>query len=195
MLYGLVLAGGRSSRMGSDKGLLYYHGKPQREHLYQMLAPLCDRVYLSLRPDQVAAVPPHYRVVADTNEHGGPFNGLLSAQKKHPGASWLVLACDLPLMDRPALDRLLAKRERARVASAFSQEGSGRPEPLAAIWEAHGLEAARQFLEGGGPPSPQRFLLENQAHLVHPRRPQVLFNANSVQEYQQLLALLQKRRP
>ncbi|NNE77041.1 MAG: NTP transferase domain-containing protein, partial [Pricia sp.] len=48
-IYGLVLAGGKSSRMGKDKGLIPYHGMPQREYLYHLLGRVCDKTFLSIR--------------------------------------------------------------------------------------------------------------------------------------------------
>ena len=56
-IMGLVLAGGRSQRMGMDKGMLQYHGKPQREYLYEQLEPICSRVFLSIRPEQEGQPP------------------------------------------------------------------------------------------------------------------------------------------
>ncbi|MDX1545013.1 MAG: NTP transferase domain-containing protein, partial [Christiangramia sp.] len=80
-LYGLVLAGGKSSRMGMDKGDLKYHGKPQRDHLYEMLQEVCDEVFLSLRKDQEDAVKANFRTIADMDEVRGPQNGMQSAHK------------------------------------------------------------------------------------------------------------------
>ena len=52
-LYGLVLSGGRSTRMGKDKGLINYHGIPQRDYIYNLLNEVCDETYMSIRKDQV----------------------------------------------------------------------------------------------------------------------------------------------
>ena len=53
-LNGLVLAGGKSQRMGEDKGQINYHGKPQREYLYDLLNGFTESTYMSCRPDQVS---------------------------------------------------------------------------------------------------------------------------------------------
>ena len=52
-LYGLVLAGGRSTRMGQDKSLISYHGKAQREYMADLLGQWCSRTFISCRGDQV----------------------------------------------------------------------------------------------------------------------------------------------
>ncbi|MCL4693819.1 MAG: NTP transferase domain-containing protein, partial [Candidatus Hydrogenedentes bacterium] len=54
-LYGLVLAGGKSTRMGQDKSALRYYDKPQVAHCLEMLGQFCKRVYVSCRADQEAA--------------------------------------------------------------------------------------------------------------------------------------------
>jgi len=99
-IYGLVLSGGKSTRMGQDKGLITYHGIPQRDHLYKILDEVCDRTYLSIRKDQKEAIAAEFNTIVDRNEYRGPYNGLLSAHKAFPDVAWLVLACDLPLIDR-----------------------------------------------------------------------------------------------
>ncbi|WP_337251646.1 molybdenum cofactor guanylyltransferase [Maribacter halichondriae] len=95
-IYGLVLSGGKSSRMGTDKGLIDYHGAPQREYLYDLLSQVCERTFISLREEQESELPARMQTIIDLNEFKGPYNGLLSAHKKFPDVAWLVLACDLP---------------------------------------------------------------------------------------------------
>ncbi|MEE2743500.1 MAG: NTP transferase domain-containing protein, partial [Bdellovibrionota bacterium] len=51
-LHGLVLLGGKGKRMKQDKGALDYFGKPQSEHVYELLSSLCDDVYVSCRSEQ-----------------------------------------------------------------------------------------------------------------------------------------------
>ena len=94
-IYGLVLAGGQSTRMGKDKGLIPYHGLPQREYLYHLLSRVCDKTFLSIRPDQKDEID-DMEVIIDKDEYKGPYNGLLSAHKEYPEVAWLVVACDLP---------------------------------------------------------------------------------------------------
>ena len=105
---GLVLAGGKSTRMGRDKGLLSYHDKPQREYLYEQMRPLCRDVYLSIRPEQKDSLPEGFASIADENIYRGPLNGLLSAHHAFPEAAWLVVACDLPFLGSGDLRRLTA---------------------------------------------------------------------------------------
>ena len=191
-LFGLVLSGGKSTRMGSDKGLIEYHGVPQREFLYGMLGEVCEETFLSLREEQTAGLPEDLKVIADENRVRGPFNGLLSAHNRFPEAAWLVLACDLPLIDLPALKELIAARDPSAMATAFAKKDDPLPEPMCAIWEPHAFKAVLSYLEKGTT-CPRKFLINNDTRLVHPTDENVLWNANSEEEYREALEKLSAR--
>lgn len=180
----MVLAGGQSRRMGQDKGLLDYHGKPQRDYLYEQLQPLCQRVYMSIRPGQEGTLPEGMPYILDENQYRGPFNGLLSAHHKFPEAAWLVVACDLPLMDTKALRYLIDRRDPKALATAFATHTSGLPEPLAAIWEPGALRQAIAFLESGESTCPRKFLINANTRLVFPEDDLWLANANAPEDYE-----------
>ncbi|MGI9550766.1 MAG: NTP transferase domain-containing protein [Aurantibacter sp.] len=189
-LYGLVLSGGKSTRMGTDKGLITYHQLPQREHLYHLLDQVCEKTFISLREDQEADLPPRMETIVDLNEFRGPYNGLLSAHKKYPDVAWLVLACDLPLMNIRALEELIAARKPEKMATAFALRENPLPEPLCAIWEPHAFATSVDYLESGNGTCPRKFLINSDAHLVFPKNENVLLNANSEEEYKEALAKL-----
>ncbi|BFP43278.1 hypothetical protein FGF1_41230 [Flavobacteriaceae bacterium GF1] len=183
-LYGLILSGGQSNRMGNDKGLLAYHGKPQREYLFELAEAFCDTVYFSARQDQRHSFPADTPIITDQNRYRGPFNGILSAHSAHPNVAWLVLACDLPLLDKKGLYELVSRRNLDKVATAFSAKGSGLPEPLIAIWEPQALVGAKEYLKTVQSSCPRKFLIHSDIQLVEPSQEDFLFNANSMEEYQ-----------
>lgn len=189
-LYGLVLSGGKSTRMGEDKGLIAYHDLPQREHLYHLLNEVCDETFLSIRKDQKNEIPTHFNTIVDTDQYRGPYNGLLSAHTAYPEVAWLVLACDLPLMDKNALQDLIAARDSDKIASAFADENNPLPEPLCAIWEPEALKQSLAYLEAGNGTCPRKFLINANVNLVIPKNAEVLLNANSREEYEQALVKL-----
>lgn len=190
-IYGLILAGGKSMRMGTDKGRIAYHGIPQREHLYRLLEDVCDKTFMSIRKEQVAEISSTFNTIVDEDIFKGPFNGILSAQKKYPNVAWLVLACDLPLIDEKSLTDLIAARKNSAYATAYSLRENPLPEPLAAIWEPKGLKAAISYMKTGTNGScPRKFLINNDTHLVFPTDEQVLINANSELEYREALTKL-----
>ncbi|MEO9475997.1 MAG: molybdenum cofactor guanylyltransferase [Cyclobacteriaceae bacterium] len=91
----LVLIGGKSSRMGTDKYLLDIHGKPQYQHLYALLNSLGLETYISCSASQKASIPDVYRKVVDIIPDIGPIGGLHSAMSFDNKSAWLVVACDL----------------------------------------------------------------------------------------------------
>src|ERR1022692_2701600 len=134
-LFGLVVCGGQSSRMGTDKSLIVYHGKPQRYYLYEMLESLCDQVHISCNKHQASSIPEHYRVIPDHDNYKniGPMAALLSAFEKYPDVCFLVLGCDYPFIKKDDLARLIeASNSDIKALSYYDPENQIR-EPLMAI--------------------------------------------------------------
>jgi molybdopterin-guanine dinucleotide biosynthesis protein A len=188
-LYGLVLSGGQSSRMGQDKSLIAYHGQPQRTHLYTLLQGVCSEVFLSVRAGQAEEIPAEYAVIADALPIRGPFNGILSAMQQHPHAGWLVIACDMPLVTAKTLQTLVVERDNGKTATAYALQGSDLPEPLLAIWEPEAYTPALAFVQTGKT-CPRKFLLNADTKLLHPAQDEELYNANHPDEHAYILQKL-----
>ncbi|MGC2235765.1 MAG: NTP transferase domain-containing protein, partial [Pyrinomonadaceae bacterium] len=118
-LRGLVLAGGQSQRMQTDKGRLHYHGREQRQYAAELLATVCTDVHVSCRPDQVADLPAGLQPLPDRFLDLGPMGGILSAFQLDPNAAWLVVACDLPFLSAETVQHLAQHRNGAKMATAF----------------------------------------------------------------------------
>ena len=185
-LYGLILSGGKSSRMGTDKALINYHGRPHQEILFDLVREFCEHSFISLRADQKEDLPEKYNVIIDQNEYPGPLNGILSAHKKYPEAALLVIACDLPLLNKETLRLLVNGRDAKKDATALATRASGLPEPLAAIWEPKGLRHVREYLKDATSSCPRKFLINTDTHLIFPENDDVLANANSMQDYRKI---------
>ncbi len=190
-IYGLVLSGGKSTRMGTDKGLIAYHGEPQRDYLYKLLDEVCEKTFMSIREEQQGEFAAEVNTIVDENEFRGPYNGLLSAHKKYPEVAWLVLACDLPLLDKNGLKKLITQRNAERLATAYALKENPLPEPLCAIWEPQALVNSISYLEQGNGSCPRKFLIKNEVELVFPRDENILLNANSEEEYKSALEKIQ----
>jgi molybdenum cofactor guanylyltransferase len=181
-LYGLVLAGGRSSRMGRDKAALEYHGRAQLERAYDLLEKLVARAFVSVRPDQTGEpLRARFTQIVDDGNLEGPVAGISAAQKAHPDAAWLVLACDLPWLDIATLQHLIARRDPARVATAFRSTRDGLPEPLCAIYEPAAAPALQGFLATGHH-CPRKLLINSDTLLLDQPDPKALDNVNTPQE-------------
>lgn len=189
-LYGLVLAGGKSQRMGHDKGEMDYHGKPQREFMADVLSNVCEEVFLSTRPGQ--EIRSGYAQLPDSFLGLGPLGGLLSAFREQPNAAWLVAACDLPLLDLEAIQELVASRNTSKIATAFNSPVNEFPEPLIAIWEPRAYQVALNFLAQGYS-CPRKVLINSEVALIDASKPEALMNVNNPEEYQKVLGLLQQK--
>jgi molybdopterin-guanine dinucleotide biosynthesis protein A len=185
-LYGLILSGGKSSRMGTDKALISYHGRPQQELLFDLVQDFCEHTFISMREDQQDDLPVKYKVILDHNEYPGPLNGILSAHKSYPEAAWLVIACDLPLLNKETLHLLVKGRNVNKDATALATRASGLPEPLAAIWEPKGLQGVKEYLKNTTSSCPRKFLINTETQLIFPENDDVLANANSMLDYQRI---------
>ena len=188
-LFGLILAGGKSTRMGSDKGLLEYHGKPQRKYLFDLANKFCDQVFYSIREEQRQEFEGK-SVIVDQNHYRGPFNGMQSAHEAFSDVAWLVLACDLPLLDAGTIAELIAQRDTAKMATSFATKKTKLPEPLVTIWEPHALQAAREHLKTAESSCPRKFLLNSEIKLVFPEKDEVLYNANSLEEFREAKSMI-----
>lgn len=185
-LNGLVLAGGRSTRMGHDKGLINWHGKPQREYMADLLKSYCREVFISCREDQQLAITDGgYTALTDNYTDLGPFGALLSAFELQENKAWLVVACDLPLLDKAHLDQLCAERNPVLMATAF--EGTdGVAEPLMTIWEPSAYPALLSCLATGYS-SARSVLLKNEITVLKSTDQQALANVNSRDEADKII--------
>jgi molybdopterin-guanine dinucleotide biosynthesis protein A len=177
--------------MGKDKSTISYNGTPQREYMADLLNEICDKTYLSIRHDQALDISEVSEIIVDNDAHRGPFNGLLSAHAQYPQVAWLVMACDLPLMNRTTLMQLKNARDPFKSATALATIKSKLPEPLAAIWEPEGLKEASTYLQTAESSCPRKFLLQSQTKLIFPPDDSVLMNANSLEDYHEVMLKMQ----
>jgi len=182
-LFGLVLAGGASSRMQRDKAMLDYHGLPQLDWAFQMLLRHCERAFVSVRA-QHAGEPTRARFpqVVDAWTDLGPIAGIASAQATHPDVAWLVLACDLPFVGDATLRHLVSRRNPAIAVTAYRSASDGLPEPLCAIYEPASRAAVLEYIAEGGR-CPRRFLAGLRVPLIEQRDPAWLDNVNTPEEF------------
>jgi molybdenum cofactor guanylyltransferase len=200
-VYGLVLAGGQSTRMQRDKATLAYHGgKTQLEWAMELLQSHVERAFVSVRPGQTDPVRARFEQIVDTREGLGPIAGIMAAQGRYPDAAWLVLACDLPFLEAATLDYLLAERDPTRPATAFrsghpnNPKHNGLPEPLCAIYEPSSREAILAHI-AAGKDCPRKFLINANTKLLDQPNPRALDNVNTPQEYGSAMASLNPNAP
>jgi molybdenum cofactor guanylyltransferase len=189
-VYGLILAGGSSSRMHRDKAALQYRGESQLDRAFELASRHVSRVFVSVRANQTEDPTRAPRpMIVDSIVGEGPTVGIRSALAAYPGVAWLVLACDLPFLSDAALSQLLHERDAASVATAYRSAHDGLPEPLCAIWEPASGPLLASYQDDGGR-CPRKFLIRHTTRLLEPRDRRALDNVNTPEEYAQALATL-----
>ncbi len=148
LISALILSGGLSSRMGEEKRLINYHGKTQEQYLFELLSDCLSEVYVSINQNQTTDLP-HIQDLDLLIK--SPLVGIVSAFNHNPNVAWLVVACDMPFVNKKTIEFLLNHRNPAKYATAFENpeipkiktplsmgEGLGVrhfPEPLLTIYE------------------------------------------------------------
>jgi len=186
---GLVLAGGKSERMQRDKGKIDYHGVEQRTHMNNLLSSLTTKSFISIRNEQKEEFSADTDTIEDVYFGLGPYGAILSAFQKDPNSAWLVTACDQPLLNKETLEYLIAKRNTSKVATAFYNSETDFPEPLITIWEPRAYSRLLYFLSLGYS-CPRKVLINSDIELVRLADEIALKNANTPEEYDNLLAML-----
>jgi molybdopterin-guanine dinucleotide biosynthesis protein A len=194
-LHGLVLAGGRSSRMQRDKASIEFRaGETQLDAAMKLLEGRVARAYVSVRADQQDdAARARYPRIVDRGDIEGPIAGISAALASYPDAAWLVLACDLPFLDAATLDTLLLARDPNFDATAYRSTHDGLPEPLCAIYEPRSRQALNAQIAAGRN-CPRKFLINAHTQLLDQPNPRALDNVNTVAEFERAMAALTSER-
>lgn len=154
-IVGLVLAGGRSVRFGSEKAVALFRGRPLLQWTAQRLVPIATSVAVNARPGTAAealagslGLPVLHDAVGDANGPlAGVKAGLIWAEQQ--GAQALAVSpCDTPLLPADLYARL---RDEGGAGAALAATSDGL-QPLCALWPVTALPAVRDALEGGAHP-------------------------------------------
>ncbi len=191
-LLGLVLCGGKSTRMGQDKGKIIYQDLPQRVIVQNMLLPHCKLVVLSCNRDQLSDCQAQGIPLPDAPEYDsiGPMAALLTAQQRFPHHDIIALGCDYPLFDADELAHFLTKLTTKDRPQAFFNE-QGFYEPLLAFYPSHSLTQLRnQYMQGIF--SLQYFLKQNQAVKHQAKHGYKIQSVDTHEAYKQILAQLNR---
>jgi len=183
-VFGLVLAGGKSRRMGHDKALLDHDGQSQLAHVVAVLEACVDKVFVSTRPDQAGDEErAQFDQIVDRYEDMGPVAGILSAMEEWPDVDWLVVACDLPNINEQTIRYLLENRSGEYPFVAFISSHDGLPEPLCAIYKSGCESTVRRFVDEGVN-CPRKILIRSDTLLLEQPHPEALDNVNTPDDLQ-----------
>ena len=181
-LQALLLVGGESKRMGKDKSLIAeYFNKPMFKVMGDLLHSLDLEVSFSCPSERRQVYPANLQIIEDRLLGMGPLSGIVSAFLANRECAWLVVACDLPLLDQVTLQELISKRNPSKIATAFVHEESGLPEPLITIWEPKAFSAIMSAV-AMGITCPRKILLQSDIEKIIIGDSLKLMNANTPED-------------
>lgn len=177
-IQGLVLAGGKSVRMGKDKGQLDFYGKSHRDFAIELLEKNAIKTFLSVREEQEVAIE---NKITDKLIGLGPFGAICSAFQQDPDSAWLVLATDLPFVNNEIIQLLLKHRNPSKVATTIKGKDKKFPEPLITIWEPKSYTLLLNYLAQGYS-CPRKILINSDVEILEVDD-SLIRNINTPEEY------------
>jgi len=180
----IILAGGMSIRMGCDKAMLPFLGRPMIEHVFLQLRPHFERILISANaPEKFAFL--DAVVVPDKTPGAGPLMGIASCLEASPHELNFVVACDIPTLDMSFVRHML--HQTGGCDCVVPVNDRGQLEPLLAVYKKTALEAMWSTLASGQCRIRRVF---SRCRVRYVRLPEEgrLDNVNTTQDYEQLLS-------
>jgi len=173
-MLGVVLCGGQSSRMGSDKGLLMLSDKTWTQKAIDTLSNFQIPIAISVNKNQYHNYSTIFSIdtlIPDdpSLQLHGPLCGLLSVHLKYPEEDLLILACDMPLIDTELIKQLLSKYSTETADDAFIYTNDAELEPMPGIYKSNGLAYVHQLYSTNQlPRHSMKYMLEHiSTYLCH----------------------------
>lgn len=139
---GIILAGGKSSRMGQDKGLLLYEGMPLIQYAIDAIKPVAETVLIVTSNDEYTQF--GYPLIADVYKERGPLSGIYSGLISSKSENNIVLGCDMPNLTTELLKYLVSQvKDEAVLIPSFK----GKTEQLAGFYSKKCLSIFKQEIE------------------------------------------------
>ena len=161
---------------------------PQFAYLFELLKPFCEKVFLSCRAEQAAQFGDQFPKIYDIHDGIGPMNGLLSFFEKYPEKACLLVACDMPFIDKKTIQFLIENRQADNIATGFESK-KRFPDPLLTIWEPASYNFLNKAFKNGNY-SLRDILKENKSHLLKTKDDKTLLNINKPEELETVLKVL-----
>jgi molybdopterin-guanine dinucleotide biosynthesis protein A len=185
---GLLMAGGKSRRIGTDKGLLLYQGKTLFERAVQTLAQCCNPILISASAANYDYF--GYRRVTDYINGAGPIGGLMAGLTASRSEKILVMTIDMPNLTADFLKHLIEESGDAPAAAPVLP--NGKAEPLCAVYQKSAIPVVEKMITNGD------YKVQNLLEYLHfkplhvyqtwkPYHPDLFLNINTLQDYQKLL--------
>ena len=177
-LNGLVLIGGKSSRMGKDKSKLDYYGKEHSLFLADLLNDIGIETFLSVKENNDF----DYPQIKDRFIDLGPFGAICSAFLQNPNNAYFVLATDLPFVDNKLIDLIIKNRDSTKIATTVKGKSKQFPEPLITIWEPKAYPILLSYLSQGIS-CPRKVLINSDVKIIEVED-KLIANVNTPEEFE-----------
>ena len=128
---GIILAGGKSSRMGTDKGFVSYNNKTFIEHIIKAIQPLVDEIIIISNQETYDQF--GFKRYDDLIKNAGPLAGIYTGLHYSKTENNLVVSCDVPLINTEVLQKLIKHiNDKSEV---IQLQSNGKNMPLIAIYK------------------------------------------------------------
>ncbi len=128
---GIILAGGASRRMGKDKGLCEFKGKPLVTYAIDALIPICDNILISSNNTE-DYLKFGFDIINDEYKNIGPIGGIFSSLNKSNTKHNIIISCDTPFINTQLLEYILKNVENYDIV--VPEHGNSYIEPLAGYY-------------------------------------------------------------
>jgi len=128
---GIILAGGKSSRMGTEKGLIIYKNKPFVEHIIEAMSPLVDNIIIISNNKAYESF--GFKCYKDLIKNTGPLAGIYTGLRYSKTNNNLIVSCDIPLIKTVVLQKLIDQKNDA--SEVIQLQSQGKNMPLIALYK------------------------------------------------------------
>src|SRR4030095_5655209 len=140
----VILAGGKSSRMGTDKGMMNFRGKEMISYVIDAVQPLTYRLFIVANTSEYMKF--GFPVYQDLFKECGPIGGIFTALTSSTTTWNLIVACDMPFINSDILMPLINARNGFDL---IMPRHKGQPEPMCAMYNKSGLPIIEKQIESG----------------------------------------------
>jgi molybdenum cofactor guanylyltransferase len=184
---GIVLAGGKSKRMGTEKGLIEFRGKKLIQYSIDSLAPFCDRILISTNSNSYDFLP--YPKLPDIYANSGPMGGIYTGLVNSENDLNLVLSCDMPFIKADLLNDLILNSEGKDIVVPWYRDKHF--EPMCALYHKNVEAIFFDFIQRKNFRIPDTFKVANTCKFeINPDlkyfSDDLFFNVNSREELAQI---------
>jgi cyclic pyranopterin phosphate synthase len=186
--YGLVLTGGKSSRMNQDKALINYKGEAHAKFLFHLLENFCKKTYISSKNNQwIGTELESLPTIYDESEINSPLTGMISAFNVHPEANWFIIACDLPFINQETISKLIYhESDKDLIGHFYKSKEKDFPEALCGLYKPKSFQIIKNHFSNGIT-CPVKILKKENIALFEQHNNTNLENVNTPEDYKKAI--------